>query len=284
MSSQDSISPPATRQNDSRYAAENPDQAGSNAHGRKKRVRNWTANDRAAHRVFERSRREAFKGRLTTLANLIPALQATDTNRLSKHVVLDESISLHKVEQQRLQALMQQVEFLVEEREELLTEVNRWRAGSGLGAREGRALEPLPEPNTSPAEHTSIDQALHDTEDLTASMHSAPLQHPEGTNSLPPFESMPPQIPINPPGVVGHTGVTPPNWEVMGMDMSTHGMGTSMGFNDMFSSNMVAYPPVVKPPGDMGEAPYMPDEPHFPQQPINILNPRYAGDPQIYGQ
>lgn len=32
---------------------------------KKKRIRNWTADDRAAHRVFERSRREAFKERLT---------------------------------------------------------------------------------------------------------------------------------------------------------------------------------------------------------------------------
>lgn len=31
---------------------------------RKKRVRNWTAEDRARHRVFERSRREAFNERL----------------------------------------------------------------------------------------------------------------------------------------------------------------------------------------------------------------------------
>lgn len=31
---------------------------------RKKRVRNWTAEDRAKHRVFEKSRREAFNERL----------------------------------------------------------------------------------------------------------------------------------------------------------------------------------------------------------------------------
>jgi len=31
---------------------------------KKKRIRNWTADDRAVHRVFERSRREAFKERL----------------------------------------------------------------------------------------------------------------------------------------------------------------------------------------------------------------------------
>lgn len=31
---------------------------------KKKRIRHWTAEERAAHRVFERSRREAFKERL----------------------------------------------------------------------------------------------------------------------------------------------------------------------------------------------------------------------------
>lgn len=32
---------------------------------KKKRTRNWTAEDRAVHRVFEKSRREAFSERLT---------------------------------------------------------------------------------------------------------------------------------------------------------------------------------------------------------------------------
>ncbi|GKT62751.1 hypothetical protein ColTof4_01629 [Colletotrichum tofieldiae] len=32
----------------------------------KKRVRNFSSEDRAAHRIFEKGRREAFKERLTT--------------------------------------------------------------------------------------------------------------------------------------------------------------------------------------------------------------------------
>jgi hypothetical protein len=36
----------------------------SNARKRKKRVRTWTASDRARHRVFEKGRREAFNERL----------------------------------------------------------------------------------------------------------------------------------------------------------------------------------------------------------------------------
>lgn len=41
---------------------------GTSTHGRrikKKRVRNFTEDDRAAHRIFEKSRREAFKEALT---------------------------------------------------------------------------------------------------------------------------------------------------------------------------------------------------------------------------
>lgn len=37
---------------------------------KKKRVRNWSADDRAAHRAFERSRREAFKERLVVRPTL----------------------------------------------------------------------------------------------------------------------------------------------------------------------------------------------------------------------
>lgn len=40
------------------------DNGGESQRKRRKRVRNWTAEDRARHRVFERSRREAFNERL----------------------------------------------------------------------------------------------------------------------------------------------------------------------------------------------------------------------------
>ena len=40
-------------------------ESGQQQRKRKKRVRNWTAEDRARHRVFERSRREAFNERLS---------------------------------------------------------------------------------------------------------------------------------------------------------------------------------------------------------------------------
>jgi hypothetical protein len=39
------------------------------AQRRKKRVRNWTAEDRAKHRIFEKERREAFNARLNVRIN-----------------------------------------------------------------------------------------------------------------------------------------------------------------------------------------------------------------------
>jgi hypothetical protein len=120
---------------------------------------------------------------------------------------------------------------------------------------------------------------------MTASMQSAPIQPDQDNDPLASFEPIPPQMPpLNPQGVVAHTGVTPPNWDVMGMEMNPHGMESTIGFNDMYSSNMVNYPTVVKPPGDMDSAPYIPNGPSFPQQPMNLINPQYAGDPRIYGQ
>ncbi|KAL1865418.1 hypothetical protein VTK73DRAFT_5262 [Phialemonium thermophilum] len=99
----------------------------------KKRVRNFTADDRAAHAVFERSRREAFKERLTELARLLPALAGTDPSRLSKHVVLEESIARHKTQDTNRLAAIQHIQALTQERDELLLEVNEWRARCGGG-------------------------------------------------------------------------------------------------------------------------------------------------------
>ncbi|TEA20584.1 hypothetical protein C8034_v008563 [Colletotrichum sidae] len=104
----------------------------------KKRVRNFTADDRAAHRIFEKGRREAFKERLIELATQIPALNETDPQRLSKHVVVDESIARHKLlESQCLEAL-HNIRSLTQERDELLVEVNNWRRSTGASQRQSR--------------------------------------------------------------------------------------------------------------------------------------------------
>ncbi|KAF4124108.1 Helix-loop-helix DNA-binding domain [Geosmithia morbida] len=113
--------------------------------GKKKRIRNWTANDRAAHRAFERSRREAFKERLANLAKLIPSLKDIDSNKLSKHVVLDESITLHGSQQNKLSVSLQQVDILLSERDEILTELNQWRIGAGLSLQQPRPLPDMPD-------------------------------------------------------------------------------------------------------------------------------------------
>ncbi|KAI0470716.1 hypothetical protein GGR56DRAFT_660216, partial [Xylariaceae sp. FL0804] len=104
---------------------------------KKKRIRNFTADDRAAHRVFEKSRREAFKEALTNLASLLPALAETEPQRLSKHVVVDESISFIKSHRLQLHALAR-------DRDDLLAEVNQWRSRAGLGLRQANMPEQAP--------------------------------------------------------------------------------------------------------------------------------------------
>ncbi|KXH41099.1 hypothetical protein CSIM01_03305 [Colletotrichum simmondsii] len=92
----------------------------------KKRVRNFSADDRAAHRIFERGRREAFKERLTELAGQLPVLADTDPERLSKHIVVNESIARHKLLENRCVDALRDIESLLRERNELLAEINVW--------------------------------------------------------------------------------------------------------------------------------------------------------------
>ncbi|KAF9870710.1 hypothetical protein CkaCkLH20_11812 [Colletotrichum karsti] len=102
--------------------------------GPKKRVRNFTADDRAAHRIFERGRREAFKVQLIELAANLPALADTDPQRLSKHVVVTESLARLRLLENRCIDALRGVESLMQERDELLAEVNNWRRARGGGS------------------------------------------------------------------------------------------------------------------------------------------------------
>ncbi|KAG5746180.1 hypothetical protein H9Q72_013154 [Fusarium xylarioides] len=97
----------------------------------KKRVRNFTADDRAAHRVFEKRRRELFRERLNDLAKELPALAGKNPARLSKHDVIEESINRHQFERGACLDLIQAYRAMVQERDELLAEVNTWRATAG---------------------------------------------------------------------------------------------------------------------------------------------------------
>ncbi|KAI0393274.1 hypothetical protein F5Y17DRAFT_314808 [Xylariaceae sp. FL0594] len=99
-----------------------------NRRAKKKRVRNFTDDDRAAHRIFEKSRREAFKEALTNLASLLPALAETEPARLSKHVVVDESITLIKAQQAQIAEVTEQFEAAKAERDRLQAERDRLQA------------------------------------------------------------------------------------------------------------------------------------------------------------
>ncbi|EEY18870.1 predicted protein [Verticillium alfalfae VaMs.102] len=114
----------------------------------KKRVRNFTADDRATHRIFEKNRREAFKGRLTVglteslQSSLIycAPLSSTDPRRLSKHVVVEESIARHKLMKSLCSDAFQDIRALVQERDELLAQVNHRRLIDGLAPQAAKAV------------------------------------------------------------------------------------------------------------------------------------------------
>lgn len=130
--SQDQHAEPANK--GEKRAGDTRGEASHQSMGRRKRMRNFTPNDRAAHRLFERSRREAFKEKLIELASFLPTLSETEPNRLTKHIVVHESIERHREQNRHIQELQQ-------ERDELLAEVNRWRAGASTGGTGDANLE-----------------------------------------------------------------------------------------------------------------------------------------------
>ncbi|KAI6083637.1 hypothetical protein F4821DRAFT_271672 [Hypoxylon rubiginosum] len=130
--SQDQHAEPANK--GEKRAGDTRGEGGHQSIGRRKRMRNFTPDDRAAHRLFERSRREAFKEKLIELASFLPTLSETEPNRLTKHIVVHESIERHREQNRHIQELQQ-------ERDELLAEVNRWRAGASTGGTDDVMLE-----------------------------------------------------------------------------------------------------------------------------------------------
>ncbi|KAI1173106.1 hypothetical protein F4777DRAFT_463194 [Nemania sp. FL0916] len=109
---------------------------------KKKRVRVFTEDDRAAHRIFEKSRREAFKEALTNLASLLPALADTEPQRLSKHVVVDESIAFIRSQHEQIRSTAGHLEAVKTERDDLLAELNHWRGRAGMALRQATTLSP----------------------------------------------------------------------------------------------------------------------------------------------
>ncbi|OGE55801.1 hypothetical protein PENARI_c004G04271 [Penicillium arizonense] len=110
---------------------------------KKKRIRNWTAEDRAVHRDFEKSRREAFSESLTELTELLPTLKPEP--RPSKHAIVDASITYHRAQQARYLQVTQALQSLMTERDDLLREVNGLRALCHPGTcipRQARPVDP----------------------------------------------------------------------------------------------------------------------------------------------
>ncbi|KAJ5993312.1 hypothetical protein N7451_009036 [Penicillium sp. IBT 35674x] len=108
---------------------------------KKKRIRNWTAEDRAIHREFEKSRREAFGVRLMELTKLLPLLR--EETRPSKHIIVDASISHHKTQQARCDQATSAVKALLAERDDLLKEVNSLRSLCQPGTSVPRQARPI---------------------------------------------------------------------------------------------------------------------------------------------
>jgi hypothetical protein len=117
---------------------------GRNQGHHKKRVRAWTEDDRAKHRVFEKGRREAFSDSLLVsdtsyepesswlryiqaLARFLPSLASVKESKLSKHTIVDESLKYHEVQKTKLEDLQKAVDDLQAEKEALLAELSGWR-------------------------------------------------------------------------------------------------------------------------------------------------------------
>ena len=265
MPSEDNSSPPPWGRE------RTPDHgAGGNAptrgDGKKKRIRHWTADDRAAHRVFERSRREAFKERLTAsrlmrlrqtiagadprtqaLASQIPSLQNTEPNRLSKHVVVDESITLHRREQERTQYTTRRIDALLTERDELLAELNTWRRGAGMEPRlaaDGPIELPEPTPTLLPegAAAASVDM-WNSGSDMSPPICNQDAQLSESI-SFAGMEAVPRASISGVANVIpsGSMSSTEPLWDGLAVNMPTHDQSrdTGLGVNGIDTSDMTS--------------------------------------------
>ncbi|KAJ7629105.1 hypothetical protein FB45DRAFT_919990 [Roridomyces roridus] len=101
--------------------------------GRRKRVRLFTPADRATHRVVEKQRREALNGHFIELARLLPGLAST--RRLSKSIIVNESIAHQKKQRAERLACAKQLRGMMAEQEALVEEVNTLRMKLGIAER-----------------------------------------------------------------------------------------------------------------------------------------------------
>lgn len=182
---------------------------------------------------------------------------------------------------------MRQVESLVSERDDLLAEVNSWRTRAGIARMEARPLEPLPEPDASPSEEYGSEVGGHTTQDPDerGPGPSAPMGLESDHEAMTSFEPLPPDMgDLDAPPLVGHPGVMPPDWNVMGMDMNSQGMTENeITFDNNFAPTMVSYLPGIAAPNDM-ESLYIPHLAAFQQPPIDTAETQYAGGTRVSGQ
>ncbi|RXG48144.1 hypothetical protein VDGE_30276 [Verticillium dahliae] len=89
---------------------------------------------------LRKNRREAFKSRLIELATHLPALGGTDPQRLSKHLVVQESLARHKLMKSLCSDAVQDIRALVQERDELLAQVNHRRLIDNLAPQAPKAV------------------------------------------------------------------------------------------------------------------------------------------------
>ncbi|KAI1751329.1 hypothetical protein F4782DRAFT_191076 [Xylaria castorea] len=210
--------------------AGNPIGVGTTANTRrvkKKRVRNFTEDDRAAHRIFEKSRREAFKEALIVsirllhlrllpvderaqknLASLLPALADTEPQRLSKHVVVDAGITVIRSQHEQIKTMTERLDAVETERDELLAELNHWRSGAGIELRQANTIVHHGDTSAAPkAMLSAVSAALQPTESpinvigeaapsfITNSLHKPnPPPIPTDSNAGMHWEGFDPQI------------------------------------------------------------------------------------------
>ncbi|ROW10719.1 hypothetical protein VPNG_05102 [Cytospora leucostoma] len=220
---------------------------------RKKRVRHFTEDDRAAHRAFEKERREAFRDRLLAMAELLPSLRDRNPQALSKHIVVEEGITHITALNARLDEAAQQMHAIVKERDEILGELNRWRSQAGIAPRQpsDRNADPLQQGDhgessrigPSPARHpVGVDSPFEPSPEASDLAFQVNMPHAFlGDNAIPdpdPFDTVNPPLPVS---FVGPSRMAPDPPVSLGMskigaDIQTH--ADSDPFNNEFTADM----------------------------------------------
>ncbi|KAF8849550.1 hypothetical protein BDZ45DRAFT_229851 [Acephala macrosclerotiorum] len=119
-----------------------PANANTNGNKRrgKKRIRSFTADERATHSVIEKQRREALNANFIDLARLVPAL--APVHRLSKSLIVSESINHLQAQREMCLAAASELQSILAENIQLVAEVNSWREqyGVGIGLRSAKPV------------------------------------------------------------------------------------------------------------------------------------------------